>query len=689
MATSKQPRFPHPPLEIGVPQYPTPNVPDFYTKDGHIILIEKVSAEKGGYTPQPLDGSITYKKRDANKWPSELYLVYQSPTEDGEHVYNYWANDRTLASQDAWNFGLDYSSNNPAYPITTRTYIVPRDQYETVPLGSTDPVFGGNQIISQQKKVELGEDNPLHSRYVAVQRVYETIPGPVLTGKKLDQRGDLETITTQTVVAGTAPAADGLLVTQTSVEPVDSVKSTKTIGTVESYATLITKANKAGLLGDTSTTDDIVDPSTNPDALSTSVLESSVEALTATKSRKRTTISSGPTNLSGEEYKSGLLGETTKSESIVSYGSSPDELSTTVLNSVVEPIDEYKSKKTTIEATGPTLLSGASNKSGLLGVTSTTESIVAYGSGADALSTTILQSEVTPIDAYKSKRTTTTASGPTELDGKELAEFGIAVTKEKIVPYYSSPNINERTIKSEIQPIDAYKSKLTQVDYSSISTLTGYQYDDQFEANLSITKTIVAAGTADPSHQNGVLSYKDEPINPYQSQRIIVSTPSLPPTRTEYYTGTFTSPTLIFGLNSAFVDLSCGDNNDFRVIVRPSSRASQSGLTTFKAITSYSYGPPTEGDTDLFSPTLRQMTYSGIFVNFDFDGVLCDDINVVAPCYYCGGIQIACEAMIFPATTPTASEYLGYIGEYKKTSWESKYWKAGIWQSREIWTKLI
>jgi len=578
MATFKTPKqhpFPHPPLEVGVAQYPTPVVPNYYTKDGHIILVVKESIEKGNYNPQPLDGSVTYTGRDANKWPSTLYLVYQAPTPDGEFVYNTYANDRTLASQDPWNYGLDYSANNPDFPITSRTYIVPRSQYSSTTLGSVDPVFGGTQIIAQQKMVELPDDNPLRSRYVAVQRVYESIPGPVLTGQQLDSRGDIETITKQTVAAGTAPNADGYLVTQTSVEPVDSVKSTKTYNTVASYATLTSSENKAGLLGDTSSSDLIVPAGTAPDALTTSVLQSSVEAITATKSRKRTTTSSGPTSLGGEV----------------------------------------------------------------------------------------------------------------------LGEFGVASASESIVSYGSHISVNQNTIKKEITPIDSAKSKLTSVEYVSPSVLTGYQYDDVFQRNLEIKKQIIPAGTSGTYPNEGLLSLRDELINPYQTQRTTVSYSSLPPAITEYHTGTYTSPTLVFSLDVASVDLSCGGTSDFRIIVRPNTRSSQNRQTTFKTITSYTYGPPTPADTDLFSPVLLQMAYTGIFVNFDFGGVICDAITptwATNPCYFCGTSLQGCENISFPATSPlSATDYLGLIGTYVKISWESKYWRSGIYQSRELWVKLI
>jgi hypothetical protein len=407
MATTKQPkdpRFPHPALEVGVPQYPTPNVPDFYTRNGHIILVVKENLEKGKYNPRPLDGSVTYSGKDANKWPTPLYLVYQAPTADGQYVLNTYANDRTLASQDPWNYGLDYSENNPSFPITSRVYIVPRSQYATVAIGSVDPVFGGNQKIAQQKMVELPDDNPLRSRYVAVQRVYETIPGPVVSG---------------------------------------------------------------------------------------------------------------------------------------------------------------------------------------------------------------------------------------------------------------------------------------------------YQYDDFFQSNLSISKQVVVAGATPPSITNGILSYKDEPVDSTKSQRIIVSTPSLPPTRTEYHTGTYQSPLLVFSIAADYGDLSpnCGTYQDVRIKLTPVTRAAQSRQTVFKTITTYSYGAPALGDNDLFAPELKEISFTGFIINFNLGGGLCDGLtgNVLAhKCYLPGGTQVdQFETWSIPATSPTASSYLGQIGTYKKISWESKYWKAGIWQARELWVKLI
>jgi hypothetical protein len=569
MATSKQPPFPNPALEWGIPQYPTPNVPDFYTKDGHIILVEKVSAEKGSYNPQPLDGSVTYSKRDANKWPTDLYLVYQKPDETGAFVYNYYANDRTLASQDAWNFGLDYSANNPDFPVTSRTYIVPRSQYETVELGATDPVFGGNQIIAAQKKVELPDDSPLRSRYVGVQRVYETIPGPILAGERVNERGDVETITQQTVVAGTAPDADGLLVTQTAVQPVDSVKSTKTTGTVESYATLTSKANRGGLLGSVSISDNIVSPSTNPDALSQTVLDSTVEAVSATKSRKRTTES----------------------------------------------------------------------------------------------------------------------SGPTELEGQSIGEFGYVTSNQSIVGYSSQiPTPSQNTVELKKEPIDLAKAKLINSSYDSTEVLNGYQYDADLNLIVSNTKEIISEGTSPLSIENGLLAYSDTPVNAWQSIRIQSRISSLPASRTEYKTGAYASPNLLYGFNSSVFNFPDGQ---IQYNVTPVMRAKRSYQTVFKHETSFQYGQPSAPSGTLFDPISIHVIYDGFFFKIDIPDCLTDPnmqlwfntgINTPAAAYY-GVIN---EYYNVPVSTTTATlgtgNYLSKVGTYQLIAYEVDYWKANIWR---------
>jgi hypothetical protein len=339
-----------------------------------------------------------------------------------------------------------------------------------------------------------------------VQRVYETIPGPVITGKTINQRGDTETVTSQVVVAGTSPAPDGLFVTGTSVEAIDSVKSNKKYSSVSSYAALTSREEKSGLLGSTYSSDEIVDPATSPDALSTSVISSSVQAISATKSKKSTTASSGPFELSGGEAKSGLLGKTILQENIVVAGSAPTPLTgpTTnpaltqfVIDSSVTPIDSAKSKKTTIISDGPNSLIGNSKKSGLLGTTSTTESIVRYGGNPDNLSTTVLESSVTPIDLTKSKKTTIISTGPVSLSSpsKKSGLLGEVNVVDQIVAYGSSPDALSRdVVSSEVTAIDEFKSKKTTASSIGPFSLLGGSYKGGLLGSVNSKEEIVGGG---------------------------------------------------------------------------------------------------------------------------------------------------------------------------------------------------
>jgi len=666
MATNKPPRIPHPPLEMGVAQYPTPLIPDYYTKYGHIILVEKVDIDKGSFNPQQpavtSGGAVTYTGKDANKWPSPLYLVHEKPTEDGEYVYRIWANDRSLADQDPWNYGITYTGGDPTLPSYTREYIIAREQYSAAAVGTQDPIFstpGAPILISEQSMEPLPDGDPLRSRYVRVKRFYEAIPGTVLT----------------------------------------------------------TNTNGPGLMGITATSDQLVTASTFPNALSFdvndgSVLESSVEHISANKSNLKTITTTGPYSLQGTASSSGLLGDTQTVESIVGAGSLADEIqydpsfANFVIDSKVTPIDATKSKKTTtlVEATSATTLSGLKNDSGLLGVTQSTETIVAYGASPDALSfvgggsNNVISSEVTPIDKTKSKKTTVVSQNPVELDGKTIGEYGYVNTSEVIVPYSNSlttPDVG--TIKLEQTPIDTTKAKLTKAEYQSTQVLTGYKYDEYLNEFITVQRQIVPAGqnTTIAPQGNGLLTYSDEMVDVWKTVNVQTSLSQLPPPRVEYKQGSYSTPLLVLGITSGFpssailADISVNNG-----IVGPSNTASyytrlqfdtiasQSFQCTYQTTTSFSFGSPTFNPTDPsnspFSPVLTTFQYTGYKISFNLGPCLCNNISGSVTVGYdaiAGGEFV--ESFSVPATSPAASDYPW--GQYVTVSYNSEYYKSNIW----------
>ena len=337
----------------GIQSLPTPVIDD-------VIITEVVNAWKGDY--QKLEygtmwDSVPHGSQQGS-FPEHKLVFQQTSSEDGQWVKRIWANDRV--NQDGYNYAIKYSAGSQAHPIYIRTYVVPRETYFPLPDGTPDTMFPYALLVDEEV---TRTENELDSKYITVTRVYETIPGPAVPTRRYNERGDLETVLVQTVLPNTPPDPDGLLVTQSQVEQVETGKGVKTTATVQDHALLQIKEKKEGLLGETVTTDDIVDPSTNPDNLSETIVASTVEQFSATKARKRTTTSTGPTKFTGKQNKPGLLGVTEIEEIIVPNGTLPDNLSfnlnyatgtvTGVVQSEVTQIDSAKSKKTTTKTKGP------------------------------------------------------------------------------------------------------------------------------------------------------------------------------------------------------------------------------------------------------------------------------------------------------------------------------------------------
>jgi hypothetical protein len=690
MATSKQPKqppFPHPPLEVGVPQYPTPNVPDFYTKSGHIILVEKVSVEKGSYKPLPLDGTAVYQGRDANKWPANLYLVAERPTEDGEYAYRYWANDRTLASQNPWNYGVDYSQNATGYPIYSRTYIVPRSQYAAVSNGSADPVFGGTAIVASQRMRELPDDNPLRSRHVQVEVVYESIPGPLLGGQE-NSAGLLgvKTSSETTVPAGTSADTLNSTVVSSQVVPIDAVKSKKTTIITNGPFSLSGGESKSGLLGTTSLTELIVSAGTSPDELTTSVISSNVEPIDSAKSKKTTIITNGPFTLSGGKYEKGLLGDVKILESIVQSNDPPDQLSfnTTdsigsVVESTVDPIDSAKSKKTTILSTGPYTLVGESKAGGILGETSISESIVSLGSAADTLSTTILESIVTPIDGVKAKKTTTTLTGPSSLAGSYVGQFGSVKITETIVAPSVSVNPDSLTVAEKITPIDSGKSKHELEEYSSANTLIGSEYNSYLNQAVTVRKYIVEAGTT-ISLSGNIFEAEVQPLDYIKSIYIVKSLDSLPDPRTEYRQGTFTHPTLIYDLRSSYST----NGGVPSVTISPRIGRAKTFYTSYKKVTTFYFGNDGLTPIDAINLETVPVYWSGNLISFDFGNCLADPLQVWDQV---NGVFVLGSVTSTPSPT-SATDYLNMVNTYAALGSDIDYWKSNIWVKTDNYVLL-
>jgi hypothetical protein len=262
--------------------FPTPNVND-------LVVSVDVDSRLPGYKPLEY-GSL---HPDQTRFPGAK-LVYQEPIDGADtFVRRIYVTDR--ANQTAYNYAIKYSGGSLEHPIYTRTYIEPRETYVPFPEGSSDPLFEGAFIVDEEAEPAEGE---LSSLYLKVIRVFETIPGPEIESKRVNERGDLETVTTRVVPSGTVPEPDGLLITSSQVQ-YDSVdRGVKTTSKVGSHSTLSGKS--VNTLGSVETlSDEIVTPSTVPVAAEIIdgkyFISDEVSPLSASKSRRqRRTISAVP-----------------------------------------------------------------------------------------------------------------------------------------------------------------------------------------------------------------------------------------------------------------------------------------------------------------------------------------------------------------------------------------------------------
>ena len=416
MPTSKQPRFPHPPLEVGVPQYPTPQIPDFGTLSGHIVLVEKVSAEKGNYNPQQPaitdTNPVIYTGRDANKWPSPMYLVHIKPDESGEFVFRYWANDRTLSSQDPWNYGITYDDGDPTYPTYTREYIVPRSQYTPALANSQDPLFGTGQLVSfsltgTTATITAASTFPYAQGSNVL--VYTQSTTAQSTAQKqclgsftiLTISSDFKTITYSVPSGSSAPSIpiyiNPTVITEQEMDtlPEDNPLRSRYVKVKRKYEPipspiLTTNVVKAGLLGTTAKNEQTVTPQTNPNPLSftsggQSVIQSEVEHVSSLKSNLVTLVSTGPYNLSGDSLNKFGTTETI-TESIVAAGTTASQSGALLVSDDITPIDATKSqrKQVVMDSVPPSLVTYESTQdnSVVQNVTSYLSRNISSGTGA-------------------------------------------------------------------------------------------------------------------------------------------------------------------------------------------------------------------------------------------------------------------------------------------------------------------
>lgn len=196
------------------PTHPIVTFPTERVED--VLLITEHDTRLPSY--EILAYGAAYAGPEADRFPG-LTLVFQEPAEADQWIRRYWAADRD--DQEAYNAAIQYSGGSSTHPVYIRTYILPQGTYAPVAEGTADPIHSGAKLVE-----EVAEPTEKMAGYLTVKRVYETLPGPALTGKEVSSQfgGGVLTTTKQDVAPGTS-ISGGLNVVDAAVVPVSAGKS--------------------------------------------------------------------------------------------------------------------------------------------------------------------------------------------------------------------------------------------------------------------------------------------------------------------------------------------------------------------------------------------------------------------------------------------------------------------------------
>ena len=682
MATSKQPRFPNPPLEQGVAQYPTPIIPDFITQSGHIILVEKVSAEKGSYNPQSpaVDDSnpVIYTGRDANKWPDPLYLVHIRPDETGEFVYRYWANDRSLSTQDPWNYGISYDGGDPYYPTYTREYIVPRSQYTAVPVGGQDPLFGSGQGVTLNVSGTTATITGTGFSYSNGANIYvytqstttQTTQQKYALGSFSILTSSSTTLTYAVQSGATNPSVpifiNPTVISEQEMTPLaeDNPLRSRYVKVKRVYepipsTVLTTNVNKAGLMGSTATNDQIVTATTNPNELSLnlsgeSILESKVEHISANKSNLTNIITDGPYSLSGDSLNK--LGTTeTITESIVAAGTTASKSGALLVSDDITPIDATKSqrKQVVMDSVPPSLVTYESTQDNSIvqNVTSYLSRNISSGLGA-----------FVPPSAPTSQVVLSTPTSATNVGGFATLTF---LSLQSVVV-------------GDVISISGYTTngwvsgKYTATAVALVSPFT-------ITLSLAVTGSPTVSSPVVTQNNNRLLQTSDADIGFPWVRRTNKYLPSvggavqLPPSRTEYKTAQFSFPGLIY----TWGDTSSTTSATFAF---PKNRLPLDITCTQKHIYTYSETQPNLSTLKFFKVITQPWAIK-------FFGIPKNTIHPPAPTALANetsdqnGVSIG----IFGGEASYPSSYK--VGQQILIGADAQLWQGGIYVQRLIYTQ--
>lgn len=182
-------------------QYPTPNLAD------RVFKIRKDPRATGYKIPNP--GDPYEGKAEYAAILKDFVFATAKPTEDNQ-VDWFYVNERL--NQDAYNFVIEFPYADKNYPRFIRTYVVLRTSTlaaDEPQADTTDAVFP--ELVLTDHKISRIDDPVFDAVFVTVQRIFERMPGPVITSYGTNQFQQLTVTREQEVIKSPSPQLSALI----------------------------------------------------------------------------------------------------------------------------------------------------------------------------------------------------------------------------------------------------------------------------------------------------------------------------------------------------------------------------------------------------------------------------------------------------------------------------------------------
>jgi hypothetical protein len=608
---------PQPVSGVPVANYPTARIEDS-------IEIEYVDAVAGRYTPIPF--GTKWSELEHGAFTPDLpdhVLVADSPVDaSGTMRKRTWVSNRL--DQDRYNFAIAYENNDTDFPTYTRTYVLPREGYEPLPLLSPDSFDPFAFLIGEQ--VLPDTDPPeLKTCYLKVVRVFQTLPGPIsysieypyggnpkcprlTTKQKFAHQAQPQALGTKCSIPNyTEAILIGQSIQQSEYDAVDIVQS---IYDIVPHVVLAPTGE--------------VDPSAE--------------------------------DYGGQELYGYSIGYTSGMKdypfvmwrfviSIDDYYPSPDlapcpipEYEDLRLVNQEAKSDEKQNSILRIERRYETLPGPIitkvdfDNNDSLYPIVTTTQRVALpdYDAGVGGF-------DYCEVAGYTNLVLAEQHLAPTE--------FGVVREDQRI--YELNPS----------------------------SVVISYDYDSAIDAVVQTRRQKVISGAVPVIEDPYVLEYREKPVDKWRTITVASKLFKLPPTRVEYKTASnWPFPTLLTGIALAITGLVANRNE---VVWFPNTlRPVQNVPAILRMTTTYHDAPPPP--VTIFVLPTRNIIYSGISFQLSISNVLNDAISLsvkfTSDTKY-GGLS---EAVTFAATNPSATQYYAVIGQYRTVGCDISIWRGKI-----------